>query len=483
MIVVKEKKKKKEIEETLRGREMNIQMNLFGERIFSHTMGYGAVCFDAHGMVSSEWLSACKEARTATRELMEKIVTPSNLVKSYNKVRGNGGSAGVDGMQTGELKQWLKNNSSLLIKALLEGQYFPEAVLGVEVPKPQGGTRQLGIPTVIDRFIQQCIHNVLSPYYEKIFSNYSYGFRPGRHCIQALKQAGLYVQEGYEYVVDIDLEKFFDKVNHDRLEWHLSTRIGDQRLLTLIRRYLKSGLMQGGIENQRIEGTPQGGPLSPLLSNIVLDELDKELERRGHKFVRYADDLKIFVKSEQAAQRVMSSVTAYIEDRMKLKVNREKSRICKGYELNFLGHSILTDGSLGLSKKSEERLKQKVKEITVRRRGISLSQMLLELRTSLQGWLLYFRHAKMSKKIERIDGWIKRKIRCFKLKQCKRCFTVARFLMKLGVGESLAWRTGLSGKGWWRLANSPGANIGMTNVWLASQGYYSLTDNYKALLG
>jgi group II intron reverse transcriptase/maturase len=297
----------------------------------------------------------------------------------------------------------------------------------------------------------------------------------------SIKAGREYVAAGKGYVIDLDLEKFFDEVNHHRLMWLLSTRIGDRRLLKLIHRYLRAGMLQEGLSEQRIKGTPQGSPLSPLLSNIVLDELDKELEQRGHSYVRYADDVKIFVSGAKRAEAVKASITRYIENKLKLKVNKTKSRICKGYELNFLGHSILTDGSLGLSKQGEQRLKAKLKQVTQRNRGISLEQMLQQLRTIKQGWLHYFRYARMQGKMESIDGWLRRRLKCFRLKQCKRVIGIVRWLRKLGVEETLSWPTALSGKGWWRISNSPAINIGMNNKWFTLQGYYSLSENYKAL--
>jgi group II intron reverse transcriptase/maturase len=384
-------------------------------------------------------------------------------------------------MTVKELQEWLGNSLTQLQQQLLQGKYEPQAVRGVQIPKHNGGYRQLGIPTVIDRLVQQAIHQVLSVRYEKIFSANSYGFRPNKNAHQALKQAGEYVAAGKGYAIDLDLEKFFDEVNHHRLMWLLSTRVGDKRLLQLIHRYLKAGMLQDGLEQQRIKGTPQGSPLSPLLSNIVLDELDKELEQRGHSYVRYADDVKIFVSGAKRAEAVKASITRYIENKLKLKVNKTKSGICKGYELNFLGHSILTDGSLGLSKHGEQRLKAKLKQVTQRNRGISLEQMLQQLRTIQQGWLHYFRYARMKGKMESIDGWLRRRLKCFRLKQCKRTIGIVRWLRKLGVEETLSWRTALSGKGWWRISNSPAINIGMNNKWFTLQGYYSLSENYKAL--
>jgi RNA-directed DNA polymerase len=279
-------------------------------------------------------------------------------------------------------------------------------------------------------------------------------------------------------VVDLDLEKFFDQVNHDRLMWLLSTRIGDKRLLRLIRRYLQGGIMEGGLVSQRIKGTPQGSPLSPLLSNIVLDELDKELERRKLSYVRYADDVKIFVSSAAAAQKVKQKLTDYITPKLRLKVNEQKSKVCLSYELNFLGHSILQDGSLGLSTQSEKRLRQKVKQITRRNRAVNLEQMLGELQVALKGWLQYFQRARMKSKLEALDGWIRRRLRCVRLKQCKRVSGIVRWLRSLGMEEKRSWLTALSGKGWWRLSNSPAVNEAMSKSWFAKQGYYSLSAHY-----
>ena len=452
-----------------------------GECLFSHTGGEAVVHRDKSGMVSPLWLCACKEERTRTEDLMEKVADPLNLQKAYRKVKSNNGSEGVDGMKVKELGKWLSHHWQNLQAQLLQCSYDPEAVRGVEIPKPQGGYRLLGIPTVKDRLIQQAIHQVLSERYERIFSENSYGFRPARSAYQALRKAGQYIAEGKMYVIDLDLEKFFDEVNHHRLMWLLGTRIGDSRLLKLIELFVKSGILIGGLTSQRSKGTPQGSPLSPLLSNIVLDEVDKELERRGHSYVRYADDVKIFVSSEVAAERVKKSITKFMEERLRLKVNEQKSRICKGYELNFLGHGILWDGRLTLSAKSESRLKDRVKTITRRNKGISIRQMISELRNYLQGWLQYFRHATMKGKMEKLDGWIKRKLRCHRLKQCKRTIGIVRWLRKLKVNERLCWRTALSGKGWWRLSNSPASNIGMNNQWFREHGYFSLYDNYLAL--
>lgn len=449
--------------------------------LFGLTEGVAIVHRDKSGKVRPNWLCACEQERNLTVELMDRVADPLNLQKAYRRVKTNAGKGGVDGMEVKELGKWMKDNFQALQDQLLKDCYTPDPVRGVQIPKPQGGYRQLGIPTVKDRLIQQAIHQILSERYEKIFSENSYGFRPQRSPHQALGQAGRYVAKGYKYVIDLDLEKFFDEVNHHRLMWLLGKRIGDARVLSLIHRFLKAGLLQEGLMSQRTKGTPQGGPLSPLLSNIILDELDKELERRGHCYVRYADDVKVFVRSEASAARVKERISKFIEGNLLLKVNGKKSRICKGYELNFLGHSILGNGQLGLSEQSEQRVKQKVKQITQRRRGVSLSQILVELRRYLPGWIMYFKHALMNRKMSELDRWVRRKLRCYRLKQCKRVIGIVRMLRNLGVEETLCWRTALSGKSWWRLSNSPGSNIGMNNRWFNEHGYYSLYDNYKAL--
>lgn len=433
---------------------------------------------EKNGKVSQTWLSACMDERALTSDLLNAAMHPVNLLRAYRRVVSNGGSAGVDGMTVIDLKVWIRKNYQTLREEILAGKYEPQPVREVAIRKPDGGKRQLGIPTVIDRLVQQSIHQVLSPGYERVFSDHSYGFRPKRSAHQALEKASQMVSEGRSYVVDLDLEKFFDEVNHDRLMWLLSTRIGDKRLLKLIRKYLQAGIMQEGLTSQRIKGTPQGSPLSPLLSNIVLDELDKELERRGLNYVRYADDIKIFCGSKLSAERVKQKITCYIVDKLKLKVNEQKSKVSRCYELNFLGHSIMTGGRLGLSKQSEDRLKGKVKAITRRNRGVSLEQMLKELNSLLQGWLIYFHRASMKNKIERIDGWIRRRLRCVRLKQCKRTIGIVRWLRKLGMETKRCWLLALSGKGWWRLSNSPAINEAMSIQWFDSNGYYSLSTHY-----
>lgn len=461
-------------------KEYHPQMNLFGEWGVDTLSVNGADVFCPRtGKVSHEWLSACEGERALTHDLMMEVTSISNFVASLKQVVRNGGSPGIDGMTTVELGNWFSNNHLSLSKSLQGGTYRPSAVKGVDIPKPNGSKRQLGIPTVKDRLVQQTIYNVLTRLYDPIFSTHSYGFRPQRNAHQALRQACKYVKDGYSHVVDIDLEKFFDNVNHDRLIWLLSRRITDKVLLGLIGKFLRSGIMTGGLTSQRMKGTPQGSPLSPLLSNIVLDELDKELERRGLRFVRYADDLIIFLRSKEAANRVMRSISTYIEKRLKLKVSADKSRICRPHELNFLSHKIFIDGSLGLSRKSENRLKDKIREVTRRNRGISLQQLIAELNLLLRGWLSYFKYARMKSKLAKIEGWLRRRIRCFRLKQCKRGRGITKFLMSLGVPE---WRSiiiSVSHKKWYRKSGSPQAHEGMNNKWFDEIGLFSLVDNYR----
>ncbi|HVI49416.1 MAG TPA: group II intron reverse transcriptase/maturase [Chitinophaga sp.] len=459
-------------------------MNLFGECVVSHTSGATVVHRDKSGMVSPEWLSACKEERTSTMDLMNRVIDPLNMEKAYKRVLENGGISGIDGMEVEELRAWLGSHYEQLRSQLLNGTYHPSGVRGVRIRKPHGGYRQLGIPTVIDRLIQQALHQVMSPQYERSFSASSHGFRPNRSAHGALLQALQYVSLGKQHVVDLDLEKFFDEVNHHRLMWLLGTRIGDSRILKLIHRYLKCGLLSEGLMQQREKGTPQGSPLSPLLSNIVLDELDKELERRGQSYVRYADDVKIFVSSRRAATQLKEKLTSYIEEVLKLRVNREKSRVCKSHELNFLGHSIVRQKGgtvLGISRPSLERLKGKIRQLTRRNRGVSFERVLSDLQVYCRGWLIYFRYAKMQRYMERIDSWLRHKLKCYRLKQCKRVIGIFRFLRKLGIPEYQCWITAKSGKGWWRLSNSPSVTHGMTNEWFIQQGFYSLSHNYKAL--
>lgn len=462
------------------GKYTNPQMSLFStdERGCSQVVKGTDVFSTRNGRVRQEWLSRCREERALTQDLLSKIADLKNLETAMRKVVSNKGSAGIDGKNVQELKEWFSTHYRVLQTEIMSGTYKVTAVKEVWIPKPNGGKRKLGIPTVKDRLVQQAISQVLSARYEPIFSEHSYGFRPGRNAQQALRKAGGYVSECRNWVVDIDMAKFFDEVNHDRLLWQLSTRIGDKRVLKLIGQFLRAGILSGGMSNQRIKGTPQGSPLSPLLSNIVLDELDKELERRGHHFVRYADDLIIMVGSELSAKRVMQGMTSFIENRMRLKVNAEKSQVVRPHQLNFLGHNIHLDGHLGLSRKSEQRFKAKLKTLTKRNRGISFEQLISEINPLLRGWLNYFRNARMRRRLSRIESWLRRRLRCYRLKQCKRALGIARFLYKLKVPWKRCWTTAGSSKGWFRLSMTYAAHEGMNLKWFNKVGLYNLTANY-----
>jgi len=412
---------------------------------------------------------------------MERICEPKNLNRAYKRVKANRGKPGVDGMTVGELGAWLAAHKEELVASLLDGSYRPREVRGVEIPKPGGGMRQLGIPTVVDRLVQQAILQVLDPLLDPTFSESSYGFRPGRSAHQALWKASEYVAEGYTIVVDLDLEKFFDRVNHDLLMGRLARRIADKRLLKIIRRFLEAGIMKQGVVVERYEGTPQGGPLSPLLSNLLLDEVDKELERRGHRFCRYADDMNVYVRSKAAGQRVMASLTRFMEKRLRLRVNRTKSAVAHVSERKFLGHRLLAGGRLTIAPASLERAKDRIREITRRNRGISLERMISELNSFLTGWVTYFRYASAKTHLKRLDEWVRRKLRCMRLKQRKRVRSITAFLVSLGVPHWRARKLGGSGRGGWCMAGSPPATEAMTLQWFKEQKLVSLTERYLTL--
>ena len=421
------------------------------------------------------------QERALTHDLMGAILCHSNIKQAYKQVKQNKGVAGIDQMPVGEFAVWYAANGEILLSQLHNGTYEPQGVKQVEIPKPNGGKRKLGIPTVTDRIIQQAIAQVLSPIYERKFSDHSYGFRPNRSAHQALKKGSEYVEQGRKIVVDMDLKTFFDVVNHDRLMYRLSTTIGDKTLLGLIRKYLQSGIMVDGVVSQRTEGTPQGSPLSPLLSNIVLDELDEELERRGHKFVRYADDCNIYVRSQTAGERVMESVSNFIENKLKLIVNREKSQVCEVNQTKFLGYTIQKDGNLSIAIKSVERFKEKVRNITKRNRGVKFEQVIAELIPVMRGWLNYFHKARCKSLLKNLDSWIRRKLRCYRLKQCKRTITLQQFLKSRGVDTWQTWILALSGKGHWRKSGCPQVQQALSNKWFDEVGLYNLTLNYEKL--
>jgi len=422
---------------------------------------------------------ALPENRPLRSNLMEQVVLESNLFHACKRVVANKGRAGVDGQTVQSLQGWLNDHVAELREDLLKGSYTPSPVLGVQIPKPGGGKRQLGIPTVKDRLVQQAIQQVLEPVLDPTFSESSYGFRRGRSAHDALRAGSAYVEEGYEIVVDLDLEKFFDRVNHDILMSRLARHIEDKALLGLTRRFLQAGMMTSGVCIPREEGTPQGGPLSPLLANLLLDDLDKELERRGHRFCRYADDCNIYVRSEKAGERVLKSVTDYLETKLKLQVNQSKSHAGPVWERKFLGYRILRGGRLTVAPQSIARAKERVRKITRRNRGRSLKSVIGELNTFIRGWVGYFRLAYAKGVTEKLDAWVRRKLRCLKLKHCKRAIGVGRFLRSQGLDQDSAWKLAGSGKGWWRKSLTPQSHRAMGTKWFVEIGFEGFANRYE----
>lgn len=417
-------------------------------------------------------------------DLLERIIHRGNLNLAYTQVRRNKGSHGVDGMSVEELLPYLKQNGDSIRQAILEGIYRPQPVRRVEIPKPDGGSRLLGIPTVLDRMVQQAIAQVLTPIFDRDFSENSYGFRPGKNAHQAIYKAQGYMEEGYTWVVDIDLERYFDTVNHDKLMALVARKVKDKRVLKLIRLYLNSGVMLNGVVVDTEKGCPQGGPLSPLLSNIMLDELDKELERRGHCFCRYADDSNIYVRSRKAAERVMQSITAFFEDVLKLKVNKEKSAVDRPWKRKFLGFSFYTHSQgigIRVHPKSVTKLKEKVKEITSRSNGKSMEYRLSRLKQLATGWVAYFRVADMKGLARNLDQWTRRRLRMCYWKQWKKIKTRHDHLVQLGADKNKAWEHANTRKGYWRVAGSFILTCTLTNETLKKLGFLSFTERYAQL--
>ena len=413
---------------------------------------------------------------------LSNILDERNLLAACGQVMQNEGAPGIDGMRTEELFTWLVGNWKELQEEVKADRYRPAAVRRVEIPKPNGGIRQLGIPTVIDRMLQQSIAQELDKHYDAKFSETSYGFRRGRSTHDALERTQIYLNEGYDYIVEIDLEKFFDRVNHDRLMSRLSQQIEDKDVLRLIRRYLTCGVMENGVKRTVTEGTPQGGPLSPILSNIVLDELDKELERRKLRFVRYADDISIFVGSQKAAERVMENLTSWIESRLKLRVNRDKSGIrrpSKGQLLGFgFWHAQGGEIRPRVSEKSYTRLREKIRKITRRSWPVSMDERIRKLMQVTRGWVNYFAYADGHTRLRRIEEWTQARLRMCIWKQWKRVKTRIASLRKLGVSEQKAYEWGNTRKGYWRIAHSPILHTTITCERLKQKGYTPLTELY-----
>ena len=415
--------------------------------------------------------------------LMDAVVERGNLMLAYQRVVKNKGAAGVDGIGVAGFKDHLKRHWPTIKAKLLVGEYIPSPVRRVDIPKPQGGVRTLGIPTLTDRLIQQALHQVLSPIFEAGFSESSYGFRPGRSAHQAVKAARQYVAEGRRVVVDMDLEKFFDRVNHDILMQKLSTKISDGRVLRLIRRYLEAGMMADGVVSPRTEGTPQGGPLSPLLSNILLAELDQELERRGHAFCRYADDCNIYVKSKAAGERVMASITRFLADKLKLAVNAAKSAVAHPWKRKFLGYSMTSHKApkLRIAPESLKRQEDKIREVLRGARGCSLRKVIDELNPILRGWMAYYRLTETRQALEEMDGWIRRKLRCNLWRQWKRPYTRARNLMKAGLTEERAFRSAFNQRGPWWNSGASHMNHAFPKSFFDRLGLVSLLDTTRRL--
>jgi RNA-directed DNA polymerase len=400
------------------------------------------------------------ESPANREQLMEEVCERENCLQAYKRVKSNKGSPGIDGMTVEQLPGYLKEHWPAIREQLLRGTYKPQPVRRVEIPKPDGGVRQLGIPTVLDRMVQQAIMQVLQGRWDAEFSEHSHGFRPGRSAHQAVAEAQKYIAEGRRWVVDLDLEKFFDRVNHDKLMAVVAHRVADKRMLRLIRAFLKAGVMENGLVGPVDEGTPQGGPLSPLLSNLVLDELDRELERRKHCFVRYADDCNIYVRSRRAGERVKQNITRFITRRLKLKVNEQKSAVARPVERKFLGFSFtLREAKRRIAAKAIVRFKQKVRELTGRTRGISIEQMTKELASYLRGWRSYFGFCETPTVLESLDQWIRRRLRSMIWKQWKRGKVRFARLCARGVNQYLAGTTAGSPHGSWRIANSPAMSI------------------------
>ena len=415
--------------------------------------------------------------------LLERVLERGNLIKALKRVEGNRGAAGVDGMGVKELRSYLVEHWAAIREGLLGGTYKPQPVRRVEIPKPAGGKRQLGIPTVLDRFIQQALLQVLTPVFDPSFSPSSYGFRPGRRAHEAVRQARSYIQEGYKWVVDIDLEKFFDRVNHDKLMALVARQVKDKMVLRLVRRYLESGVMVNGVVVETAEGTPQGGPLSPILSNIYLNELDKELEMRGHKFCRYADDCNIYVRSRRAGERVMASVRGYLGDKLKLRVNEAKSALDRPWKRKYLGFSFLAgkEARIRLAPESVQRVKTKLRELTRRNRSQEMKERIRAINAYLGGWVGYFALAETPSILDDLERWLRRRLRACLWKQWKRVRTRFHKLRGLGLPERVVGYMANTRKGPWRISASPPIQQGLDNTYWAQQGLVDLLERYHQI--
>ena len=416
--------------------------------------------------------------------LMARVLAPANLKRAYQRVVSNKGAPGADGMTVDQLAGYVKQYWPILKARLLAGEYHPQGVRAVDIPKPKGGTRQLGIPSVVDRLIQQALLQQLTPIFDPLFSDYSYGFRPGRSAHQAIETARGHVAAGHRWCVELDLEKFFDRVNHDVLMAYIERQIEDKCVLTLIRRYLEAGVMSGGIATRRQEGTPQGGPLSPLLSNILLNELDRELERRGHRFVRYADDANIYVRSQRAGARVMAGVERFLSRCLKLTLNREKSRVARPWACDYLGYGMSwhQQPRLRVATTSLRRLRDRLRDLLLRVRRRSISYIVEQIPPPvLRDWAGYFKLSQSKRPLEELDGWVRHKLRCVIWRQWKRPSTRARNLIRLGLDEARAWKSAANGRGPWWNSGAPHMNQALPKKLWDRLGLVSILDTINRL--
>nr|WP_226930352.1 group II intron reverse transcriptase/maturase [Stutzerimonas chloritidismutans] len=415
--------------------------------------------------------------------LMERVLAPANLERAYQRVVSNKGAPGADGMTVADLAGYVKQYWPILKARLLAGEYHPQVVRSVEIPKPQGGMRQLGIPSVMDRLIQQALLQQLTPIFDPLFSDYSYGFRPGRSAHQAVEMARVHVAVGHRWCVELDLEKFFDRVNHDILMACVERHVEDKRVLRLIRRYLEAGVMSGGVVSHRQEGTPQGGPLSPLLSNILLDELDRELERRGHRFVRYADDANIYVRSPRAGERVLASVERFLNHRLKLRLNRDKSRVAGSWKCDYLGYGMSwhRQPRLRVATMSLRRVRDRLRELLRGVRGHKMANVIERINPVLRGWAGYFKLSQSKRPFEELDGWVRHKLRCVVWRQWKQPSTRARNLMRLGLGEERAYKSAFNGRGPWWNSGAPHMNQALPKKLWDRLGLVSILDTINRL--
>jgi len=415
--------------------------------------------------------------------LMVRVLAPANLKRAYQRVVSNKGAPGADGMTVDQLAGYVKQYWPILKTRLLAGEYHPQGVRAVDIPKPKGGTRQLGIPSVVDRLIQQALLQQLTPIFDPLFSDYSYGFRPGRSAHQAIETARAHVAAGHRWCVELDLEKFFDRVNHDVLMAYIERQIEDKRVLMLIRRYLEAGMMSGGIASRRQEGTPQGGPLSPLLSNILLNELDRELERRGHRFVRYADDANIYVRSRRAGERVLVRVERFLNQRLKLTLNQEKSRVARPWACDYLGYgmSLHKQPRLKVATMSLNRLRDRLRELPRGARGHKMASVIERINPVLRGWAGYFKLSQSNRPLEELDGWMRRKLRCVTWRQWKQRPTRARNLIRLGISEARACKSAFNGRGPWWNSGASHMNHALPKKLWGSLGLVSILDTIKRL--